>query len=291
MENNIKIIEPSTDSRIFVHGGMSHMDEILAVAFLWLLVPTMRFILPKRVMALPADFRPGVDWALDIGEKLEPSANIFDHHQKGSEDGHSAFSLLVRHLDPELFAFLDADPFPGTPSWFKTARLVDSKGPFWFKKEFGVLPGDMWGSILTMWFTDPAKMGNALLMVFNVVTEWQKKLEDRKILDAKAKEIPLRAIGEGKLIVVAIDELDPQLLSAVERVLGWGEQDPAVRVSFDDRGPGHAVLRRGDAPGWDFSVLANDPAVSFAHPGGFIFKTKERMSDEALFDLILRGHN
>ena len=48
-----------------------------------------------------------------------------------------------------------------------------------------------------------------------------------------------------------------------------------VLVSRDNRGPGLALFRREDDPKVDFSVLEGNEAVTFAHKGGFIAKTRE----------------
>lgn len=64
------------------------------------------------------------------------------------------------------------------------------------------------------------------------------------------------------------------------------EHKIAVMCSHDNRGNGWAILRSNDYPEINLAPLANDPRVQFAHKGGFIAKTKERISTKMLFDLL-----
>jgi hypothetical protein len=270
--------ENTNSPKIFVHAGAAHMDEITAVALLWLLRPELIGTIPTRVNALPQDFRLGIDWALDIGMEFAPTNNIFDHHQTGAPADHCAASLLLSTLDPEFFEFLDRDPFPGTLSWFKVLRLVDTGGPFKFKKDHGALHGDVLGPVLTAMFEGPIEERNhAVKRLFHLMEGWRKKFEDQKAVDEEARKIPLQFMDVDGLNVAILDTNNPKFISSLERQLNWEAQNPAVVIFQDDRGEGLAMLRRGDHPRVNFAKIEASPHVSFAHKNGFICKTRSRL--------------
>ena len=47
----------------------------------------------------------------------------------------------------------------------------------------------------------------------------------------------------------------------------------------DGRGEGYSLLRCNDDPRIDFSRCAGKPYTLFAHPGGFILKTRSKTDD------------
>jgi hypothetical protein len=278
--------------RIFTHNGQAHLDEIFAIAMIFVLHPAFGVgheLKILRVRELPEDFDPNVDWVVDLGMVLDPSQHRYDHHQLDPSEGQCAFSLLVRDQVPELYKFWDREEFPGVPSWFTTLRLVDSQGPFAFKRMFGgPLPGDAWQKYLTGMFSNgaPWLQQKAIDLVTELLRAHVVLFKEDQILLESAKAIVVRALNPD---VMVVETADPRMAGAVERLLNWEPQDPPVRVGFDDRSPGWAVMRRADAPGWSFAALASDPRVEFAHKGGFIFKTKERIPETELLDLINQG--
>lgn len=61
----------------------------------------------------------------------------------------------------------------------------------------------------------------------------------------------------------------------------------SVMASHDNRGDGWAILRTSDGEkDFDFNRVANDPRITFAHKGGFIAKTRERVAVGEIFELI-----
>jgi hypothetical protein len=262
---------------IFVHSGAAHLDEIFAIAFLQVLLPGNYTI---QRTAHPSPKRG--DWIIDVGMELDPDNNKYDHHQDGSPDGLCAAGLLVKELRPDLFDFLMRDPFPGVPSWFKTLNLVDTKGPFAYKKQYGQLTSDAFGPAMTAAFGKDELW--PIDFATQIVLEWLVKYENNVALETKAREVAVSYRSISQRRVAFIFESDNALIAAVQRVNGWAEQDPAIMIFKDDRGPGWAVLRRGDAPGIDFSKAEGD-WVEFAHKGGFIMKTKAMDIKELLVQL------
>lgn len=68
------------------------------------------------------------------------------------------------------------------------------------------------------------------------------------------------------------------------------EKKIAVMASHDNRGSGWAILRTNEGEkAFDFNRVANDPRIAFAHKGGFIAKTRERVAVGEIFDLIKKA--
>jgi len=60
---------------------------------------------------------------------------------------------------------------------------------------------------------------------------------------------------------------------------------PDIVISLDRRGKGWRLFRYEGAP-VDFSLISDCPEVTFAHKGGFMAKTKERLGIEDLIALV-----
>jgi hypothetical protein len=64
--------------------------------------------------------------------------------------------------------------------------------------------------------------------------------------------------------------------------------EAVISLSWDDRGSGWSLYRYNDAPTVDFSVLEGLPGISFAHKGGFIAKTRDRVELDVVFEYVRR---
>jgi len=58
------------------------------------------------------------------------------------------------------------------------------------------------------------------------------------------------------------------------------EEDVVAMVYPDSRGEGYGMKRFNDCSEMDFSKIANDPKVRFAHTRGFIAKVEPMEIDE-----------
>lgn len=65
------------------------------------------------------------------------------------------------------------------------------------------------------------------------------------------------------------------------------ERKIAIMCSHDNRGAGWAILRSNDFPEINLASLASDPRIQFAHKGGFIAKTKVRITVSELLELLI----
>ena len=277
---------------IYIHAGSAHLDEIFAVAILWLLRPDMIGCKVVRVQSVPDDIEDG-DWVLDVGGEFDPARHRYDHHQPGAPEGLCAAGLLCRDLSPAFYGFLTQDPYQGTPSWFRVLNYVDTKGPFAFKKEFGALTSDAFGPALTRMLESGNALEQfaALHMTYEVMLQWRKRHEESLQIDEEAKALQLEYsmahfTTGNKVTAVLVPSSDPRHAAARARMEQWGEIQPAIQIGFDDRGDGMYILRRGDHHAVNLSSLDGHPAVEFAHKGGFIAKTKTRMTLDEVMELI-----
>lgn len=274
-----------SDSRVFIHAGSAHLDEIFAVALLMLVRPGLVGASIVRVQEVPADFNPDSDWMVDVGMVFEPTQNRFDHHQLSAPEGLCAAGLLLRELDSEFFRFLMRDRLDGGPSWFKVLNEIDTQGPFAFKKKHGALTSDAFGPALTK-MVERGEVRAAIDIACQIVGEWWTFFQEEKILEKEVRNMPVAFRGINGVGVAFLESSNPKHSAILARLLDWEEQDPAILVTFDDRGPGMCVFRRGDHPAVNLSSLAGHEAVEFAHKGGFIAKTKVRMSPQEVIALI-----
>jgi len=67
------------------------------------------------------------------------------------------------------------------------------------------------------------------------------------------------------------------------------EKTIGMTIMHDDRGPGWKLYRFNDDDRVDFSLLGDDPCIEFAHAGGFIAKTKERLPRSDAFALAAKA--
>jgi hypothetical protein len=63
---------------------------------------------------------------------------------------------------------------------------------------------------------------------------------------------------------------------------------PDIVISFDRRGEGWRLFRYEGVP-VDFSQIAGEPEVSFAHKSGFMATTKRRLTQDEVITLVSKA--
>lgn len=276
---------------IITHPGMAHRDDLFAAALsiFWMLFHWDSQCEVLRKDPSPEEIDDPSILVLDTGGLFDPKKMVFDHHQLSREEGRGqcALTLLLEWLDPEWFEFeMDRSNRTGR-SWLEDLALFDSVGPNQAKAA-GAPQGSLTDTFLVRQFQDTP---NGLAMQVAVdFWDWRHS-QFKKSLKVKAwcEENPCIMNGFVPVAVIPpCDDFSPfQLIAQYER--SWNDHNPAVVIFPDDRGPGWGVLRRNDAPGYDFSVLESNEKVSFAHKGGFIFKTSELIDLDEVLALIKLG--
>ena len=274
-------------SRLVVtNGGQAHRDDLLAVA---LAISCGGLPPVARRDPSPEELEDPDVLVLDVGGRHEPAKGNFDHHQFGRDaEATCAFALYIAARTALDFS---------AHRWFLPTLVLDSKGPFALAKLLGCGPAAV--------FALRSPVEDALLSLFGSRTRidsgeplYRVLLDMGLVLrDEAARLADLIGALEAGLRVWMLDGVeilfvDLPLAGAAGRAmcdLRDGRYPSAgIQISRDDRGSGWACLRYGDHPRVDLSCLAGDPAVLFAHPGGFKACTRERIPHGQLLDL-LRG--
>lgn len=274
---------------IITHPGMAHRDDLFAAALsiFWMLFHWDTQCEVSRRDPTPEEVEDPSILILDTGGLFDPKKMVFDHHQFSREEGRGqcALTLLLKWLDPQWFEFEMAKSTNTGRSWLEDLALFDSVGPVQAKAA-GAPTGSLTDTFLVRQFQDTP---NGLAMQVAVdFWDWRhSQYKNSQKIKEWCEKNPC-IINDHIAVIPPCDEFTPfQLIASYEH--NWSDHDPAVVVFHDDRGPGWGVLRRNDTPGYDFASLEGHEDVLFAHKGGFIFKTKERIDLEEVIKLIKLG--
>ncbi len=265
---------------LLTHPGGAHKDEFLACCVL-----LARHAVPvERREPTEADLAAPEVCVVDVGHRHEPELNNFDHHQFPRDlPPTCSLSLILQHLG----LYPDAREFC---EWLEATEWFDCRGPVdtakWLGVERFVLgrlisPVDL---TLLRRFAQAARLepGQPLWEVMRMVGEdiLGHVTSSRTKLDQLAGlvvrwELP---IGAGPGVVVFIprtDSLADDVASGLDRFI---ERQPWARdvvgsVYPDRRAGGYGLGRFRDNPRLDFTRIAGEPDVHFAHARGFVAKT------------------
>lgn len=263
---------------ILTHPGSAHKDDFLACCLL-----IARYALPVwRRDPEPADLDdPGI-LVVDVGGEHEPTRGNFDHHQFPAEhEPVCSLSLVLQHLG----LYEDARTFC---EWLEPTEWFDSRGPFatadWLGIERSVVnrlnsPVDI---TLLRRFAQKRELepGDPVWEVMRMVGEdlfmYLRTLRER--LDyVAAHATVLEVVGEGSRVkVLYMPRTDPMpddpssgLGRYIEQI---GEKIDGL-IYPDRRGAGFGLSRHDDSDRLDFTRIADEADVHFAHARGFVAKT------------------
>lgn len=295
--------EETMPKLIVTHPGAAHADETLLVSLALALFGLCRV---ERRDPTEEEIEDPDVLVADIGGVYDPSKNCYDHHQlpRWKEVGgkkmptvpQCALSLWAKAQEVTLGG--ETHPlgliFLICYKWFGSLITLDDRGPFEWAKANHVRPD---------------VVNKLHLPGLPQLFELQAQYPANHPLLLLLKELGVKLIEEAKTSWLRMDSLDQEAIHLnVDGVDGfliessdtsglnlWRERRctyaPAFSVSHDDRGEGYALYRYDDDPRVRFSLLKEDPRVLFAHPGGFIAKTRERLPREELEDLLLLAMN
>jgi hypothetical protein len=265
---------------ILTHPGGAHKDEVLACSVLLALQP----VPVVRREPVPADLDDPTICVVDVGHVHDPALNNFDHHQFPKDHTPTcSLSLVLQHfgLYEEAREFCE---------WLEPAEWFDCRGPFatadWLGVEREILnklnsPID---ATLLKRFAGSERLEpgeplwEVLKMIGEDILEYVKGLRDRlDYLERHAEFWDIASPGQ-PIQILFLRRMDPPLDDPsmgmdrfVERRGKLGEV--AGLVYPDRRGNGYGLSRFRDDARLDFTRVAQEPDIHFAHARGFVAKT------------------
>lgn len=260
-------------AKIITHPGKAHFDEFLALSLILAVYPETDFEILRKD---PSDSElddPDV-WVVDVGGRLEPELKNFDHHQDLSIL--ASFCIVGDHLG--ISETMQVMP------WWDFKEKMDRLGPIRLARQMGVedlepaySPLESW---LIKWFEDEPCAVMPIMRRFGIeIVEEARALKTSFDFWASCE----RRVIKGKEVIIGLTD-DSTGMDAYWKTIDG--QKAAACISWDSRGKGWKLYRFGDFQGVDFSKIENHPDVKFAHKGGFVAKTFEKLPVERILELV-----
>jgi Uncharacterised protein family (UPF0160) len=263
-------------SLILTHPGGAHKDELLACC---LLAAGHRVPIVRREPTA-ADLANPTIAVVDVGGEHAPERCNFDHHQFPADHPPiCALSLVLQHLG----VYEDARQFC---DWLEPAEWFDTRGPHvtaeWLGVERSLMnklhsPIDV--TILRR-FAKAARLEpgeplwEILCYIGQDLLEYLSELRTR--LDFLAQHAVLWDMADHQVLFLPRTASGPDDASgSINRYLeNLGISSHVTALIYPDRrGTGYGLSRHNDDPRYDFTRLAREPDVHFAHARGFVAKT------------------
>ena len=283
---------PTSFATILTHPGSAHKDEFLACCVLLSEHPAPIV----RREPTPADLADHSTFVIDVGHLHEPTLNNFDHHQLPRDHPPTcSLSLVLQHLG----IYEDTRRFC---EWLEPAEWFDCRGPLDTARWLGVdrsivnkLNSPIDGTLLRR-FAQSAQLspGEPLWEIMRMIGEdilsFVRSLRER--LDFIARHAELWTLDDVAgapcfLFLPRTDPLPDDPSAAIERYVesrGLGERVLGL-IAPDRRGGGYGLSRHRDSTRLDFTRIATEPDVHFAHARGFVAKTSA-IDPQRLRDLL-----
>jgi hypothetical protein len=267
--------------RIVTHPGLAHVDDILSCALAYAFGVQHDAVIERR-RASAADLDDPETLVLDVGLVHDPARLDFDHHQRARDEAPKCTFVLFAEwlgVDGEMRRL-----FP----WFEMWNAIDTLGPSATAAGIGTTAEAIAGLVahpLADWvvrhFADDPQFRAKVAL--GLGKEIDKTRRCWTLLNEKARVVEFAGLAAGDLRDCGADEISRCSDSWIRL------RRVACLISNDGRGTGLTFLRCHDDPRLDFSRCAGKPYTLFAHPGGFILKTRSRADDPAAVLRDARG--
>lgn len=272
-------------STILTHPGSAHKDDFLACCILLATSPAP--IVRREPNS--DDLADSTTVVVDVGDSHDPVLNNFDHHHLPDDAAPTcALSLVLKSLS----LYEDARSFC---DWLEPAEWFDCRGPNATAKFLNVprnainqLYSPMDGTLLRCFAAKTEHRAGEPLweMMLQVGTDLLNYLRSlRTRLNFIGEHATLWALAPSAatdsasipavLFMPRTDPLPEEPSSGLDRYVveqGLNERVVAL-VSPDRRGTGYGLSRHRDHPRMDFTRIADETDVHFAHKRGFVAKT------------------
>jgi len=283
--------------KIITHPGGAHKDEFLACAILLAEhdVPVFRQD-PSEEDLLNPEIA-----VIDIGLRHQPNLHNFDHHQFPRDAKPTcSLSLVLDHYG------IYADALNFCP-WLEVAEWFDCRGPKdtseWLgvdRETVGKLNSPLDITLLQAFAKSTQHLpGEPIWELMKMIGEeflqYIRNLRTRIEEVARVAEVWELHHSEDSFKVMFVPRNQNQI-EEVSGAMGWHikelglEEEVVAMVYPDSRGEGYGMKRFNDCSEMDFSKIANDPRVRFAHARGFIAKLEPVEVDE-LKQLLFKAYN
>jgi len=280
-----------------VHASKAHRDEFFALG-LALHTGLIQLTTPVyRRNPTEDELKDPEVLVLDVGMCHEPMLSNFDHHQFRRGTLECTLSLLAKHLFvSEGVTFHDLlEEHP----WYRTAILADTRGGDAVAREHGLQKYPIeFSSAIDQSILEQMKEGTGVTdnAVDTLILRVAKLVIDRRVeaavklktrfveLDKKATFIPIKNINNIQAGFNAI-WFDGDNFG-INAFRAKNDLKVAVSICHAGRTEGWALFRYDDDPRIDFSRLQGHEQINFAHVGGFLAETNERLDREALIVLL-----
>jgi hypothetical protein len=279
---------------IVTHPGEPHRDDLYASAFLLAMYPDATLY---RRDATPEDLSSHDVIVVDQGGQHDPLANNFDHHQMVNDPLHPenpcAFTLVAQH-----FLGLTKEEQEELWPWARALSIMDNYGPYCLAKVYGgsdpdlvyalaVPPGE--GFMLSQFRDTPVLLPHPMDSEGCLVREMLEELGHSLIQQAteykelRDKDWTPSLFKDGLAVYDReLSFMEKKFVNTFLAKVNASSHEVVAVASHDDRGDGWSMIRFDDHPNFNTKPLQDDERVLFAHNGGFILKTNERLDEEAL---------
>ncbi len=281
---------------LLTHPGSAHKDEFLACSVLLALHPVPVI----RREPTPDDLADPAIAVVDVGHRHEPELNNFDHHQLPKDHPPTcSLSLVLQHLG----LYDDARQFC---DWLEAAEWFDCRGPLATAKWIGVTPAALARltspidvTLLRRFALAPRlepgqPLWEMMRMIGEDLIEYVRSLRARlDFIGQHAQIWELELAGQpGKILFLPrTDPLPDDPSMGLDRFIELrGLADEIVgTVSPHRRSTGYGLSRHRDSARLDFTRIADQPEVHFAHARGFVAKTSATDLGRLKALLVLAG--
>ncbi len=277
---------------ILTHPGGAHKDEFLACSVLLSLHP----VPVVRREPTAADLADPAVCVVDVGHEHAPERNNFDHHQLPKDHPPTCSLSLVLQ---QLGLYADARRFC---PWLESAEWFDCRGAVttarWLGVADDVLPklNSPIDVTLLRRFALAKRLapGDPLWEMMRMVGEdlvnYVRTLRARLgFIGQHAQLWPLSPLGK-VLFLPRTEPLPEEPSLGLDEYID--EQNLAGEIVGliypDRRSAGYGLGRFRDHPSLDFTRIAREPDVHFAHARGFVAKTSAHET-ERLRSLVTRA--
>ena len=279
---------------IITHPGGAHKDDFLACS---LMVAKYRVPVFRREPS-QADLEDPEICVIDVGGEYDDTKMNFDHHQfPRDHEPACALTLVLKHLQ----MYEDARHFC---DWLETAEWIDTRGPMdtaaWLGVDRNAMaklnsPIDM-TTIRRFATANEYNSGDVLweLMamlgddMIHFVCSMREKLD---FLKDHVKFWQIEGTdGLEAAFLPRVEGVPDDVSSGMIRYILISQRTNVIALVYPDRrGVGYGLSRMNDSKSMEYTRIAEEADVHFAHNRGFIAKTSS-VEEERLQKLVAQSY-